>query len=110
MIPQVLSSFLIAQVFGRTECLESIAVLLYILCVSQTILYFYCPIIAFLGEKILTLKFVWITSIFYLISFISSVTVVFQFVVYNMNAGMYVLAVTTASLFASALGIAASRI
>lgn len=80
IVPQVLSPLLFAQLFGITEYFESIALVLYTICVSQTVLFLYCPIIAFLGKKILELKFMWITSIFSLASFISSVNVAFQFI------------------------------
>jgi hypothetical protein len=110
LIPLILSPMLIAQIFGRTEWLEPLTYALFFISVTQLVLLVYCPIVAILGDRIIGTRFLWLSSIYSLCSFISSIYVAFQFILSNVNNGTLALAITVALLFASALGTALSRI
>jgi hypothetical protein len=109
IIPIILTPIAILQIFGKTEFLESATFLLFALCYTKLINVIICPVIALIGKKIASAKFLGITSLWALISFIQVFVAVFNFVASNINAGSYAFIMSASSLFAMTLGIALSR-
>jgi hypothetical protein len=109
IVPMVLSPLAILQTFGKTEFLVPSTLFLYALCYSKFMTIIICPIIAIIGRHIVSIKFLGITTLWSLISFVQNSFVVFNFVVLNMDAGAYAFVLIISSLVASALGISSSR-
>lgn len=110
IVPLALFPLPIAQVFSGTVFFDPIIKSLYFLCVTQLLGLICCFILVVLGEKIYQIRFLLIRSIFTLISVISSVYVVFLFIVAHVEVGTYLLAIVTTSLTVLAVGITISRI
>lgn len=110
LIPVVLSPLAILQTFGKTEFLEPTVFVLFVLCYGRFVTVILCPIVAIIGRNIGSMKFLGVASLWSLISFIQNASVVFDFIVLNMDAGSYAFTLIVSSLFASVLGIASSRI
>ncbi len=110
LVPLILLPLFIAQIFGRIDLLNTIAIILSSICLTQVFLVPYCLFVAFMGERILNAKFLWMTSIFSLISFANAIYLAFQFIVWNMDYGPLALAIIMSSVFSSALGIILSRV
>jgi hypothetical protein len=110
LVPLILLPLFIAQIFGRTDLLNTIAIILSGMCLTQVSLLPYYLFVAFIGEKIFKASFLWITSIFSLISFANAIYSAFQFVAWNMDYGPLALAIIASSAFNSALGIILSRV
>jgi hypothetical protein len=109
IVPMVLSPLAILQTFGKTEFLVPSTLFLYALCYSKFMTVIICPVITIIGRHIVSMKFLGITTLWSLISFVQNSFVIFNFVVLNMDAGAYAFVLIISSLFASALGISSSR-
>jgi hypothetical protein len=109
IVPLTLFPLLIAQEFNKPVLFDPIVTLLYFLCVTQIQGLIYCSILAYLGERIYKFKFGLITSIFTLLSVISSLNVAFLFIIAHVEVGTYLLVIVTTSLIALTFGIIMSR-
>jgi hypothetical protein len=109
LIPLFLFPLFVVQVVGRSELLEPIVINLFNLSISLLYLLPYCVILSLIGEKILKLRFLWITSIFSLISFSNAIYVAFQFIALNLDLGAFALGVIISSLLCYSIGIIFGR-
>lgn len=110
IIPIVLSPLAILQIVGKTEFLEPTTLMLFSLCYSKLISVILCPILAFLGKGIFSMKFLGVTTIWSLVSFVQNLLIVFYFVASNVANGSYAFTMIVACLFAITFGITSSRI
>lgn len=110
LIPILLSPLAILQTFGKTEFLEPAVLVLFTLCYAKLIAIILGPLLAIIGKHIGSIKSLGITSLWSLLSFIQTAFVVFNFIILNIDAGSYAFTLIVASLFATALGFASSRV
>lgn len=109
LIPLFLFPLFIVQIVGSSQLLEPIVIILFNFSTTLLFLIPYCLILSLLGEKIIKLRFLWITSIFSLISFCNAIFVAFQFIAFNLEVGAFALGVIISWLLCCSIGIILAR-
>jgi hypothetical protein len=101
---------LIVQIFFGSALLEEVTLKLYVLIITQLYFVIFCISIVFLNSLIFNKSFLRINSVFALISVISTLSAVIQFIVFQIDSGTYYMAVIISSIFGSAIGAYFSRV
>lgn len=109
IVPLTLLPIVIVQGLGKVELLERVTFTLNPLLSSFILLFFYSVALAVLGDRILKTKFLWVSSIFTIISIGSVLYAAFQYVLWEVDYGGWALAFVLVPLISYVSGIAASR-
>lgn len=109
LIPLSLLPIILVQILARTDLLEGVIYFLNFLCVSYILLYTYSFGLALLGSRILKARYLWISSIFTLISVASTLYLAFQYIVWNVNYGSWATAFVLIPLISYVSGTVARR-
>ena len=108
-IPLSLFPIFLAQIFGRIDLLENLIFFLNSLCISYILLYAYSICLAFIADKIIQTKYLWISSIFSLASVLSTLYVAFEYIAWKVDYGSWALAFVLIPLISYVSGTIARR-
>ena len=90
IIPISLLPIILAQLFSRTDLLERFASIISFFSSTFLIFLIIAIVLGFLGERILKTKFMWVTSIFTFVSVSSILFLAFQYIVWKVNNGSWI--------------------